>query len=304
MLSRRGPRRCWSTLTSTSMPSMPGEPTVMSSPFRSSSTRPSFSDEPGSAERRSTRILSPGATRYCLPPLTTTADSEESGLGTASDCTKGTVSEDDLPAPQRHRLDEAQRRQRRDHGRSPVRDQGQRDSRDREQADVHTDVLDHLDKDHHEHPARQQLAESVRRHGRRPQETDQQQAEQREQDQASQEAELLGEDGEDEVGRPLGHEAELALQAVEPSLAEQASRADGNSRLQQVVACAEGVLVRVEKYLQPSALIAVEQVGQQRQSDAGREHQGEELPRTGPREEEHARENRDEDDGSTQVRLG
>src|SRR5207302_9155387 len=50
--------------------------------------RPSFTEEPGSAASRSTRIWSPGATRYCLPPLTMTADSELSGLGTARDCTK------------------------------------------------------------------------------------------------------------------------------------------------------------------------------------------------------------------------
>src|ERR1700682_1896362 len=140
MLSMRGPRLCWRTLTSTSSPSTAGEPTLISSPFTNSRTRSSFSDEPASALRRSTRILSPGATRYCLPPLTTTADSEESGLGTASDCTKGTVSEDDLPAPQSHGLDDAQRRQRCDRGRSPVRDQRQRDARDRKQADVHADV--------------------------------------------------------------------------------------------------------------------------------------------------------------------
>ena len=56
-------------------------------------------------------MWSPGATRYCFPPLTTTADSELSGLGTASDCTKlgdrlvhGTPSHG-------HGLDESKRRQ-------------------------------------------------------------------------------------------------------------------------------------------------------------------------------------------------
>src|ERR1700681_4066110 len=142
MLSMRGPRLCWRTLTSTSSPSTAGEPTLISSPFTNSRTRSSFSDEPASALRRSTRILSPGATRYCLPPLTTTADSEESGLGTASDCTKGTVSEDALSGRHRRGLDAPQRRQRRDRRGPPVRDQGQRDSRDRQQADVHSDVLD------------------------------------------------------------------------------------------------------------------------------------------------------------------
>src|ERR1700674_1177761 len=304
MPSRRGPRLCCSPLPSTSRPSMPGAPTVISSPFRSSSTRPSFSDDPGSAERRSTRILSPGATRYCLPPLTTTADSEESGLGTASDCTKGTVSEDDLPAPERNGLDEAQRRQRGDRRGSPVRDQRQRDSRDRQQADVHSNVLDDLDEDHHEHAAREQLAEPVRRHGRRSQEPDQQQAEHREQHQASQQAELLGEDGEDEVGRAFGHKAELALKPVQPSLAEQAARPHRDPRLKQVVAGAERVLVRVEKDLQAPALVAVEQVGQQGQRYARREDEGEELPRACPGEEQHAEEHGQEDDRGAEVGLG
>src|SRR5256885_13504320 len=69
------------------MPSTAGLPTLTSPPSLTSRTRPSFTEEPGSAARRSTRMRSPGATRYCLPPLTITADSELSGLGTASDFT-------------------------------------------------------------------------------------------------------------------------------------------------------------------------------------------------------------------------
>src|SRR3989449_1943502 len=76
------------TLASTSRPSIAGLPTLISLPSLNSRTRPSLTEEPGSAARRSTRIWSPGATRYCLPPLTMTADSELSGLGTARDCTK------------------------------------------------------------------------------------------------------------------------------------------------------------------------------------------------------------------------
>src|ERR1700693_226832 len=295
MLSMRGPRRCWSTLTSTSRPSTAGEPTVISSPFRSSSTWPSFSDEPGSAVGRSTRILSPGATRYCFPPLTTTADSNASGLGTACDCTKGTVSEDDLPAAQRHRLDQPQRRQRRDGGRSPVRDERQRNARDRQQADVHTDVLDHLDQDHHEHSTRQELAEPVRRNGRRTEHPDQQEAEGRQQNEASEQAELLGKDGEDEVRRPFRHEPELALQPVEPPLAEQPAGAYGDPRLQQVVAGPERVLGRVEKDLEALALIAVKHVREQRQGYARRGGQGKELPGAGAREKKHAEHDCDED---------
>ena len=59
-------------------------------------------------------MWSPGATRYCFPPLTTTAVSEESGLGTASDCTKHgdlSVPMRYAPAPLRHRLDQPEGRQ-------------------------------------------------------------------------------------------------------------------------------------------------------------------------------------------------
>src|SRR5260370_12977022 len=103
---------------------MVGLPTLTSAPSLNSKTRPSFTEAPGSAARRSTRIWSPGATRYCLPPLTTTADSELSGLGTARDCTKapphswggdreagggaGALFRDDRPPTQHHRLGQAQ----------------------------------------------------------------------------------------------------------------------------------------------------------------------------------------------------
>src|ERR1700730_16222415 len=162
----RGPRRCASTLTSTSSPASSLPATLMSSPFRNSSTRSSFRDEPGSALRRSTRMWSPGATRYCFPPLTTTADSEESGLGTASDCTKHSDSPVPVsyePAPQSHRLDPPKGGQGGEGRRAAVRDQGQRDARDGQQADVHADVFDHLDQDHHENAACQELTEPVRR---------------------------------------------------------------------------------------------------------------------------------------------
>src|SRR5258708_8685736 len=111
MVSMRGPRRCASTLTSTSSPSTEGVPTLISSPLVNSRTRSSFRDEPGSAARRSTRMWSPGATRYCFPPLTTTADSEPSGLGTASDCTKLSDTLVPAAASHRHSLDEAKRSQ-------------------------------------------------------------------------------------------------------------------------------------------------------------------------------------------------
>src|SRR5258707_14864479 len=111
------------------MPSMAGAPTLMSDPSWPSSTRSSFTDEPGSAARRSTRILSPGATRYCLPPLTTTADSNASGLGTNGDITgpRGALVVLQKRAADHHRLDQAQGCERGHGRRAPVGEEWQRD---------------------------------------------------------------------------------------------------------------------------------------------------------------------------------
>src|SRR5579872_2856185 len=87
MPSVRGPRGWPITFASTSTPAS-AFPSLRPSPSLTSSTRPSLIEAPASSESRSTRIRSPGETRYCLPPLTTTADGELSGLGTARDCTK------------------------------------------------------------------------------------------------------------------------------------------------------------------------------------------------------------------------
>src|SRR5882672_2062780 len=135
MLSVRGPRRCARTLASTSRPSTAGFPTLISSPLLNSKTRPSLTEEPGSAASRSTRMRSPGATRYCLPPLTMTADSELSGLGTARDCTKTRnryLLVDDRTPPDGDQTNEPQPRQRRDRGRAAIGDQRQLDARDGE----------------------------------------------------------------------------------------------------------------------------------------------------------------------------
>src|SRR6267378_8553766 len=202
MVSMRGPRRCASTFASTSTPST-SLPTLTPLPSLRSRTRPSFTEEPGSAASWSTRMRSPGATRYCLPPLTTTADRELSGLGTASDCTKrwdcSLLVHKDPPA-NNHRLDQPERRQGRYRGRAPVRDQRQGDARDRQQPDVHPHVLDDLDEHHDEGAAREQLAEPIRREGGRTQGPDEKGAKEREQNQAAEKPELLGEGGEDEIG--------------------------------------------------------------------------------------------------------
>src|ERR1700758_5567702 len=224
------------TFASTSSP-WSAEPTFTSPPSAKSTTRPSLTDDPGSALRRSTRIRSPGATRYCLPPLTMTADSDASGLGTATNCTRvlpihgelarsggeqanRTLRERHGAPAHHHRLRYPKRGQRRDRRGTPVRDERQRDARDRERADVHADVLDDLDQEHAEDARGEQLAEAVGRNARGAEKTQKEHAEQRQQHQAAQKTELLSERCEHKVGGTLGHEAQLPLQALHPAATE------------------------------------------------------------------------------------
>src|SRR3989442_3791603 len=263
MLSVRGPRRCAITFASTSSPSTAGLPTLISSPWLNKSTRPSLTEEPGSAASRSTRMRSPGATRYCLPPLTMQADSELSGLGTASDCTKQRLLPicgeglfvDNHASSDSNRLHDSQPGQRGDRGGAAVRDQRQRDAGDRQQADVHPDVLEHLDQDHREHAAGQQLAEAVRSHAGRAQNTNQESPEKCQEDEAAEQAELLGERRENEVGRSFRDEAELTLHPMQPAAAEHPSGSDRDPRLDQVVPRAQRVQVGVEEDLEPPLLV-------------------------------------------------
>ena len=64
---------------------------------------------------------------------------------------------------------------------------------------------------------------------------DQQQVEQQ-QERVADKAELLAEDGEDEIGVPLGQEIEVRLGPVEPALAGDAARTDRDRCLRRVVA--------------------------------------------------------------------
>ena len=73
-----------------------------------------------------------------------------------------------------------------------------------------------------------------------------------EQDQAADETPLLGEHGEGEVGVPFGEKGELRLGPLHEALAEKAAAADGDFRLDDVVAAAERVALGVEEGANPS----------------------------------------------------
>src|SRR5260221_11010383 len=129
---------------------MPGVPTLTSSPSTWSSTRSKPSSEPTSALTRPTRIWSPAETRYCFPPLTTTAVADCLLSGTNVDCTTGplrpsgshetgveahrpalaeqvairrlSLPVEQQPPAQHHRLDRPHRREVGDQGRPAVGD--------------------------------------------------------------------------------------------------------------------------------------------------------------------------------------
>ena len=65
-----------------------------------------------------------------------------------------------------------------------------------------------------------------------------------EQGEDAEQAEFLAQDSKDEVRIALGQELQLRLRAVRPALAEQAAGADGDFRLNDVVARAQRVAGR------------------------------------------------------------
>jgi hypothetical protein len=74
-------------------------------------------------------------------------------------------------------------------------------------------------------------------------------------------AEFFGEHGEDEVGVALGEEFELGLGAFPPALAEDATGADGDGRLDDMKALAERVgLSGLNRVMTRLTLVVVQDV--------------------------------------------
>src|SRR6185369_835769 len=68
-----GWRPCPTTLATTLAPATSGAPTTRSAPLPIATIWSSLTSWPTSAASRSTLIVSPAATRYCLPPVLMTA---------------------------------------------------------------------------------------------------------------------------------------------------------------------------------------------------------------------------------------
>ena len=81
-------------------------------------------------------------------------------------------------------------------------------------------------------------------------------------------AELFADHREDEVRRALGQEFELRLAAVHPALAEHAAGADGDLRLDDVIAGAERIGLRIEEREHALALVVVQEAPAEPRADA------------------------------------
>ncbi len=113
--------------------------------------------------------------------------------------------------------------------------------------------------------------------------------EERHQRQRADHAELLGDDGEDEVRVRIGQEIEL-LHALAGSEAEDAARADRDQRLQRLEAAAERVLLRLEEGEQPLApVVGTERISQATTGSAAPRPITSEAPGEAGEEEQHAR---------------
>ena len=98
--------------------------------------------------------------------------------------------------------------------RPPVAEERQRQSRDRHDPEGHPDVDEHLHQQDARDPGRDDHRVAVHRLGGDDDRAPQQDGEQREHARRTHEAELLADDGEDEVGVVVGHVGEGGLRAL------------------------------------------------------------------------------------------
>ena len=139
-----------------------------------------------------------------------------------------------------------------------VAEQRHRHPDDRSEAHHHRPVDQHAQGEGHGHARGRQSREvAVSERGGAKGDEDHRRIEQQHHD-AADEAELLGQGGEDEVGALLRQEVELALGAQAEALAHQPAGAERDLGLDDVVAGAALVRLRVDESEQAGALVGLE----------------------------------------------
>ncbi len=190
------------------------------------------------------------------------------------------------------------------HRGAAVGDQRQRHADHRHQPHHHGDVDEDVEEDRAGQAERQQPAEMVaaaQRDGEAVAEDDHVDEDHPE---PAQQAELLGQHGEDEVGLLLGQEVEVALRALQEAAAGDAAGAERDLRLQDVVAGAQRVAVRVEEGQHAALLVVVQQeLPGQRDRGEAEDAAERELPHAHPGDEEHHDAADHQHAGGAEVRL-
>jgi hypothetical protein len=125
----------------------------------------------------------------------------------------------------------------------------------------------------------------------------------RQQDQVAKQAKFFGVHGKDKVSGALGDEFQVGLRAAEPALAGGAAGADGDHRLDDVVAGAQRVGAGVDQGEYALALVIVHHVPHKRQAGAKRHRAGDHhFPRQAG-EEQHKKPRGHDQRGGAQVGL-
>ena len=116
-------------------------------------------------------------------------------------------------------------------------------------------------------------------------------------------AEFLPGHGEDEVRVVFGQETQLALGALHPAFAEEHAAADGDFRLDDVVAGAVGVQFGIQKDADPVALVLMKQVPEERRAAGADGRRDDDPLHFEAADPEHTARNGRKDEGRAQVWL-
>ena len=103
----------------------------------------------------------------------------------------------------------------------------------------------------------------------------------------------------------LGQKLQLGLGALQPTLAKDAAGADGNLGLDDVIAAAERVFLRVDQHHDPLALIVMHQEEpEHRHKGSNQQHRQSDQPPAEPRQEDNEEAGGSHQNGGAKVRLG
>src|SRR5512143_193257 len=161
-------------------------------------------------------------------------------------------------SPVRDGEDQPEHAPRRDERGPAVRDERQRDAGRGEDADVHRDVHERLRRDVEDEEQDEHRPAAVARVAREREPSRDEKAIEREEDRDARKPPLLGQGRENEVRVPHGQEAEPALRAALPALAEDAPGADRDPGLPHLIAGAARREVRVEERANPILLVVLQ----------------------------------------------